>query len=418
LKLSKPNRVLFLTLLVLLRSGWSAAALDFGLALIQEAQASNEVSGSADVAFSYVPVASPWVSGPLGRYFSLYLSASVGFDLTADSDGASAWRDPPALPELGRAELTWAASPSLYLRLGRQRFQDPAGLIAAGLFDGLRAGFSAAGSRYTAGAWYTGLLYKNTADIVMTSRDQAAYQKPFALDWDDGYFASRRAMVSFEWDKPDLASRSSLTLGVLAQFDVNGDDDQLHTQYLSARFGSRLAPSLELQIDGIFGAGEAPAWAVFFAGGLGLAWMPTTALDQRLSFRALYSSPSQGDRLRSFTPVSSISQGQVFSPSLGGLSTFRGAYALRPLSALSLTAELAYFVRTDMVTFHDSRDPDKLKDDGYFLGGECYATAVWTPLPDLALTLGGGAFFPSLGNAFTESAAIRWQAALALILSI
>jgi hypothetical protein len=382
----------------------------------QEARASNE-SADADLAFSYTPVASPWVSGPLGKVFSLYLSGSVGFDFAGDSEGAAAWREPPALPELGRTEFTWTVSPSLYLRLGRQRFQDSGGLIAAGLFDGLSAGFSAAGSRFSAGAWYTGLLYKGTAEIVMTGRDQAAYQQPFALDGEDGYFASRRAMVSFEWEKHDFAPRSSLALGFLAQFDVNGDDDRLHTQYLSARFGFRLVPSLELQADGVAGAGEASAWGVFFAGGLGLAWTPSAALDQRLSFRGLYSSPSQGERLRPFTPVSSVSQGRVFSPSLEGLSTLRGAYALRPLNALSLTGELSYFIRTDTVTFQDSRDSDKLKSEGYFLGGEAYAVAVWTPLPDLALTFGGGAFFPRLGNAFTESAAVRWKAALALMLS-
>jgi hypothetical protein len=108
----------------------------------------------------------------------------------------------------------------------------------------------------------------------------------------------------------------------------------------------------------------------------------------------------------------------VFSPSLGGLSTLRGSYTLRPLTALSLTGELSYFIRTDTATYQDRRDPEKLQDEGYFLGGEWYALAVWTPLPDLALTLGGGAFFPGLGNAFTKSAAVRLQAALALMVSI
>jgi hypothetical protein len=421
--MNKSSLKLFFVFLILLRAGWSAAALDFGLVLTQEARTSNEVSGSvgADAAFSYTPAISPWVSGPLGQAFNLYLSGSAGFDYTADSGGASAWRDPPVLPELGRAELTWLASPSLYVRLGRQRFRDPAGLVAAGLFDGLSAGFSAAGSRFSAGAWYTGLLYKDTADIVMTRQDQEAYEKPFALDGDEGYFASRRVMVSFEWEKPDLDLRSSLALGILTQFDVNGDDDRLHTQYLSARYGRRLPHSLELQADGVFGMGEDPEWAVFFAGGLGLAWTPPGALDDRLSFRGLYSSPFRGEgesaRLRPFTPVSSVPQGQVFSPALGGLSALRGAYTLRPRPALSLTGELSYFIRTDTVTFQDNRETDKLKGEGYFLGGECYAAAVWTPLPDLALTFGGGAFFPRLGNAFTEDAAVRWKAALALILS-
>jgi hypothetical protein len=417
--MNKPYRALFFVSLILLRAGWSAGALDFGLTLIQEVQTSGGVSGSAggDAAFSYTPVFSPWVSGPLGRAFSLYLSGSVGFDYAADSGGNSAWRDPPVLPELGRTELTWTASPSLYVRLGRQHFQDPAGLVAAGLFDGLNAGFSATGSRFSAGAWYTGLLYKGTADIVMTSRDQAAYEKPFALNGDDGYFASRRVMVSFEWEKPDLDPRSSLALGFLAQFDANGDDDRLHTQYLSARYGRRLPHSLELQADAAFGLGEDPAWTVFFAGGLTLAWTPPGALDDRLSFRGLYSSPFRGDRLRPFTPVSSVPQGQVFSPALGGLSTLRGAYTLRLLPALSLTGELSYFIRTDTVAFQDDRDADKLKGEGYFLGGECYAAAAWSPLPDLALTFGGGAFFPRMGDAFTEDAAVRWKTALSLILS-
>jgi hypothetical protein len=49
---------------------------------------------------------------------------------------------------------------------------------------------------------------------------------------------------------------------------------------------------------------------------------------------------------------------------------------------------------------------------------EWYGTVLWAPLPDLALTLGGGAFFPGLGNAFRDDAAIRWRAALGLILSL
>jgi hypothetical protein len=418
LKLNKPYIKPFFLSLILLRA-ISAGALDFGLALNQELKTSNEASGlgqSGDGAFFYTPVVSPWLSAPLGKSFSLYLSGRVGFDYTADFEGNSAWRSPVALPELDRTELTWLASPSLYFRLGRQRFQDSTGLAAAGLFDGLSAGFSAAGSRFSLGAWYTGFLYKDTADIVMTSRDQDEYEKPFALD--EGYFASRRAMVSFEWEKPDLGMRSSLALGVLGQFDLNGDDDLFHSQYLSARYGLRLSESLELQLDAALGIGEDPEWVVFFAGGLGLNWALPGALDDHLSLRGLYSSPSQGSRLRPFIPVSSVPRGQVFGPALVGISVIRGAYTLRPRPALSLTGEASYFIRTDTVSFQDDREPEKLKGEGYFLGGECYGTALWTPLPDLALTLGGGAFFPRLGNAFTDKAEIRWKAALGLILSL
>jgi hypothetical protein len=419
LKLIKPRLKSFYITLIILAVP-SAGALDFGLVVSQEARLSNEASSGADLFVSYVPVASPWLSAPLGKTFSLYLSGSVGFDFGTDFADQADWREPLALPELGRTELVWTASPSLYLRLGRQRLRDPAGLVAAGLFDGFRAGFSAAGSRFSAGAWYTGLLYKKTADIVMTPRDRGAYARPLDLALDERYFASRRALVAFEWEKPDIDPRSSLSLGLLAQFDLNGadadDGDPLHTQYLSAAFNSRLAQTLEFQTEGVFGAGEDSDWGVFFALGLGLAWTPRGALDQRLSLRGLYSSPALGS-LRPLTPVSSVAQGQVFSPALGGLSTFRGAYTLRPRPALSLTVEASYFIRTDTVSFEDSREPDKLQKEGYFLGLEAYAAAVWTPLPDLALTLGGGAFFPGLGDAFAEDAALRLKGALTLMLS-
>jgi hypothetical protein len=418
--LNRPYIKPFFLCLVLLRAA-SAGALDFGLALNQEAKVSNEATGSGrgdtgKGAFFYTPAASPWLSAPLGKGLSLYISGSIDFGYTGDFKGDSAWRSPAARPRLDRTELSWPVSPSLYFRLGRQRFQDPAGLVAAGLFDGLSAGFSAAGSRFSLGAWYTGLLSRDRADIIMTSRDQDEYEKPFAFD--GGYFASRRALVSFAWEKPGLGGLSSLALGVLAQFDLNGGDDWLHSQYLSARGDLRLPADLELQAGAVLGIEETPEWAVFFAGALDLTWTLPGAPDDHLSLRGLYSSPYRDERLRPLVPVSSAARGQVFSPALVGISVIRGAYTLRPRPPLSLTGEASYFIRTDTVSFRDNREPEKLKGEGYFLGGECYGTALWTPLPDLALTFGGGAFFPSLGNAFADNTEIRWKAALGLILSL
>jgi hypothetical protein len=113
-----------------------------------------------------------------------------------------------------------------------------------------------------------------------------------------------------------------------------------------------------------------------------------------------------------------VLRGRVFSPALTGLSILRFAYTLRPRPVFSLSGEVSYFIRTDTVTYEDNRDSEKLKAEGYFLGGEFYAAIMWTPLPDLALTFGGGAFFPGLGDAFTGEAGIRWKAALGLVLSL
>jgi hypothetical protein len=401
----------------LLCAALPAAALDFGLALSQTLKTSNEDGNPG--AFSYSPAAIPWLGGPLGENFNLYLSGRVGFEYSAAFEGGdSAWRDPLALPELDRSELTWLLSPALSFTLGRQRFRDPAALAASGLYDGLSAAFSAGGSRFSAAAWYTGLLYKDTADILITSRDRQEHGKPAALDG-ASYFASRRALFSFEWENPGLGPRSSLALALLAQFDLNEGEERLHSQYLSGRWDVRLSGGAGLEAAAVFGAGEEQEGeaAVFFAGFLGGSWAPPGAWNGKLSLRVLYSSPSYGERLSAFVPVNSLPQGQVLSPALGGLSLVRAAYSLRPHRTLGLSAEGTYFIRTDTVSFQDSRDSDKLKSEGYFLGGELWGALQWTPLPDLALSLGGGAFFPGLGDVFEAGAEVRWKAALGVILS-
>jgi hypothetical protein len=390
----------------------SAGALDFGLVLSQEAKVSTESSVSGEGEFFYTPVASPWLSA-VGKSFSLYVSGSAGLAFRKD-----AWRRPLVLPELTRTELGWMVSPALSFTLGRQHVADPSGLVASGLFDGLSAAFSAGGSRFSAGVWYSGLLYKDTADIIMTRRDLEASLKPFALD--RSYFASRRILASLQWENPGLTPASSLTLGLLGQGDINEGDGEsrFHSQYLSARWGLRVSGSLSVEALAALGVGEQAGrdTMVFFAGALGLGWTPPTALNDTVRLRALYSSPRVNEQVIAFIPVNSLPQGQVFGPGLGGISVFKLAYSLRPLAVLSLGAEGSYFIRVDTESFQDSRDV--LREEGYFLGAEGFGTALWTPLPDVALTFGGGAFFPRLGNAFSRDAEIRWKAVVKLILSL
>jgi hypothetical protein len=270
----------------------------------------------------------------------------------------------------------------------------------------------------SAGAWYTGLLYKDTADILITTTDKAEHKKPYALD--SSYFASRRALVSFTWENPGLGPRSSLALGLLGQFDLNGGEDTLNSQYLSGRWALRFSGGFSLEAAAVLGAAEDGDGesSVFFAGALGGSWAPPGAWDDRLSLRGFYSSPSEGKSLSPFIPVNSLPQGQIFGAAPGGLSLVRAVYSLRPRRTLFLSVEYVYFIRTDTVSFQDDREPQKQKADGYFLGGEFWGTVRWTPLPDLALSLGGGAFFPGMGNVFTPDAAIRWKTALALVLSL
>jgi hypothetical protein len=393
----------------------AAGALDFGMVLNQEAKASNEIAGSGKTVnpgFFYTPVLRPWVSGPLGSRLNLYLSGSLSFDYEKDR-----WRAPAALPQLDRSELTWLVSPALSFTLGRQHLEDPSTLAASGLFDGLSGNFSAGGGRFTAGAYYSGFLYKKQADILMTGRDQSGYAQAISSAAD--YFASRRVLASFKWENPGLGPSSSLALGLLGQFDLNEGDDRLHSQFFSYRFGQRLPGGFSIERAFSLGMEEKQGelFRVALAGLVRVNWLIPEGLDDRLGFRVVYSSHDFNERLGPFIPVNSLPQGQVFSPAIGSMVVFKLDYSLRILQTLSLGAEGSYFIRLDTQTFRDNGEPDALKDTGNFLGGEFFGTAFWTPLPDVALTFGGGAFFPRLGNAFIPEAKIRWKTVLGLILS-
>jgi hypothetical protein len=51
------------------------------------------------------------------------------------------------------------------------------------------------------------------------------------------------------------------------------------------------------------------------------------------------------------------------------------------------------------------------------LGGEAYAQLIWSPLSDVSFKLGGGAFFPGLGDT-NPDATPRWQVQLNMVLVV
>jgi hypothetical protein len=181
----------------------------------------------------------PWVSASPHETLGLYFSGSVALRLEQEGwNFLPVLSAPPVLPELGRFMLAWRPLPRLGLEAGRLRWGDSNGVIAAGLFDGITVSVDLWGSGLSAGGYYTGFQYKDSADICMTLSDAAEYLQPF--DWDDPaatYFASRRVLAALSWEAPALAgSPHGLCLQGLGQFDLNDTEDWLHSQYLSLRF--------------------------------------------------------------------------------------------------------------------------------------------------------------------------------------
>jgi hypothetical protein len=208
--------------LVFLCSAFPGSAFDFGLVIQQSPEFTN-AGGNRSGELNYTGSYSPWFSSLLGKTAELYLSAKLS---TVYEGGAWTPETMPLLPEAGRFEVSWRPAASVYLEAGRIRFQDPSGFIAAGNFDGFNGSVVLGKSRLSAGAFYTGLLFKETAGILMTPEDIQTYTGA------DSYFASRRALFSTGAEFPVLTPRSSLAVNALFQFDLNGGAYDRHSEDL------------------------------------------------------------------------------------------------------------------------------------------------------------------------------------------
>lgn len=387
-----------------------AAAADFGLLLSSEGEYVSQAEGKG---FGFTGGLTPWLSAAFGETWILYLSGKFTFEYEYQTE---AWAGPP-LVELERAEIAFRPVPEAYLALGRQSYHDSAGMIASGLFDGLSGAFSFGWGRIFAGGFYSGFQYKETAKILMTDEDRGRYV--LALDYNDmdTYFASRRVIVPVSVEFPDLASRLSLSVSVLAQIDVNRDPaPALHTQYVEAQAGMEILDSLRLSVTGIgerVARGKADPQRAY-AAAFGLDWDMPGKLTDMFSLEARWGSGVSGEDSGAFLPVSDIAQGTIFSQTLSGLMNGRAFYTARPHESFSFSLGATVFWRTDLETFSDPELDRASKER--FLGTEVYGTLVWSPDSALRLSAGGGAFIP--GGAFTEEAGPRWELRAGAALSL
>jgi hypothetical protein len=395
-------------LIICLAFGMAAAAfaVDYGLVLGGEGEY-DQVMEPAE--FSLTGTAVPWVSAVLNEKIDGYLSGKLTFQYLQKQES------PSPFFEVERFEIHFRPAPPLYVSLGRQSFQDSAGMIASGLFDGLSAALSLEAGRFSLGAFYTGLLYKETAEILMTGSDIQQYEKPLNAPNLAGYFASRRVLLSLAGEFPGLTPRTSLVIQALAQLDVNGALDTLHTEYLEARFSAELFDGLHVNLGGLGELAQGTGgnqWSL--AAFAGADWEVSGAAPDLLSAQILWASGKQDSR-RAFSPVSSISPGQISGFKLEALMSAGLSYRVRPRQVFSAEAGAVYLIRTDRETLADAGlDSDSVSP---LLGPEVYGSLVWAPDSAVRLSAGGGAFFPQRGGAFRTGAPVRWKAKLGLIVS-
>ncbi|WP_148257262.1 hypothetical protein [Treponema primitia] len=409
----RKTAVFWELILIFCASGGFGA--DFGVVVKTEPE-----YGSGSENFTLTGSVNPWVSALFSPAFNLYVSAGAYAEYTEQSLPFSR-EGFPLLIELERLELNWRPVPTVSFQLGRQQYGDPAGLIMAGLFDGLHGSWGFERLRFSLGALYTGLLYKKTANIAMTAHDLESYAA--GTDYRDmtSYFASKRILVPVMVEFSDLSPRSSLALSVIAQFDMNrsdieDDEAPLHSQYLEIQYLIEPREPLHITFAASAGLVEYGKPQMGFAAMVGADYEPPQAVKDLLSFQMRWSSGRMDSFFAPFFPVSNIAVGEIFTPRLTGLMQLKAAYSIRPHTNFSAEAGAGYFIRTDLETLQDANLDPAL--DSRFLGGELYCSLIWAPQSTLRLTAGGGAFFPGLGGAFASDTGIRWKASLGLMVSL
>ncbi|MDR0402944.1 MAG: hypothetical protein LBH35_05070 [Treponema sp.] len=397
----------FLCIAAVLFCAGAVFAQDYGLVL---RSLPLFTGGDDPVNMEYTASAVPWFAAPLGEQGDLYLSGGI----SAEYAGGE-WKP---VPELYRFEIEYRFASGPRLKAGRLAYREPLNLLMNGLFDGLGLSIGLGETRLSAGAFYTGLLYKKAAHIVLSPGDYSAY-------YDRGvYFASRRLAFALDWEIPAVAgTEAALNLGIAGQFDLNEPDDQIpgdrkiHSQYALAEYTLPFSDYYNARLGAIAGIleedGRAPGFCFAVSGGL--AWLPPGGVNDRLSLDISLSSGSWNDTMRAFLPLNTIAQGKVLRPAISGLALAELGYVARLHTVLSVEAWAAYFFRTDSHTYNDP-DLDRFSRSP-LLGGEVYGGLVWAPVSDISFTLGGGAFFPQLGKAFGPGAPVKWRVSLETIFS-
>jgi hypothetical protein len=391
---------------------WGA---DFGVILDQTAAYSGSksdivfgsgASESDAPAFEYSGALIPWFSALAGDKGGIYISASAKADWKNDTLSYA--------PELLRTEFSWDFDNG-ELKLGRMQYVDPLGIIAAGLFDGAKVSIDLGEGSISAGAWYTGLLYKERAHITITPEELQSYNT--VIDYDDftnTYFAPHRAFAALGWEHRGMAGLAQAQFALLGQFDLAAEN-ALNSQYLAGKVSVPI-DAFVFTMGGCLELMEyADEYKIALMGELGITYMFTAS---RFSLSGRYSSGRAEDRsLMEFIPLTTVDQGNILNAKLSGLSVISLDYLSRLHQTFSAGITASCFLRSDLGTYNGYPVAADGNTDDNILGTELFARLLWSPVSDIQINMGGGGFLPAMGNT-NRNAPILWRVELNLILAL
>jgi hypothetical protein len=388
-------------------------SLDFGIVFNQyvsgyflpiEDDPVNNIKNEFDRSFEYRADVIPRVSfllGDIGMFF-MSLGFTMGYNGT--------YYD---IPELLRTDVMLRFG-EFGIRGGRFHYSDPMNFVVNSLLDGFQVTHNSPMGRFGLGAWFTGILYKKNAQIMITDREQDIYDAPIdRKDYHNTYFAPQRYLVSLDWEHPSVGGFMQVNTAFSAQMDgvrVPGAS-RFHSQYLTCKvsipyddlsfiLGGTLGTFFFLVEGNNFGNIQlASNYPFALAGELGVYWTLPTSFDSTLSFTGNYATGNEGDFFSSYAPLTARFFGDIFQVKMSGFTIFKLNYSARFHHTFGANFSASYYIRND-VSIH----PGNLVGDGdagegaEHMGAEVMARFVFSPFSDLQFNLGMGSFFPAMGN--------------------
>ena len=380
-----------------------AFAVDFGILVNTKIENDNDI-------FSFNPGFTPWFSIYNGKGLSFYLSGLLSLNYTDDHSGNGSWDNPVSIvPELSRFTVSYRSGQGFIFEAGRTTYTDTLGITASGFFDGARMELHLREGNLSIGAFYTGLLYKETAKIRMTEGDIDNYHSSWNWESFENYFAPKRFLTSLRWNIP-IGQANEFSAEVLAQFDVTDNEKKINSQYTMIKAAFYPQNSFMVSSGFVFETKQNENGEFFFALGAlaNLRIDLSTKVNSWLGITAKFTTGSSEEISKSFLPVNSVPQGMIFQDSISGLALIGLDYNIKIINNLFADCAFRYFIRTY----------DAPLSDGNFYGGELWASLAWQPLDDVRATFGAGAFFPGLGNAYPADTAAMFKISAGLILSL
>jgi hypothetical protein len=397
-------RFIYLFLLIILFPV-SIKAYDFGLLTSQYMGFGN--SEFRNNVNEYRGILVPRLSFLVGETGNFFTSASLDFGINDDGDIYF-------IPEILRTEFSMQSG-GFGIRAGRMSYSDPLDYIATGLFDGVQLTYNSIIGRIGLGAWYTGLLYKDNANIAMNDNDQTKLK----TDLDYGnffktYFAPSRMLVSLDWEHPSVAGLLRLKTAITGQIDLSSSSEYLNSQYITFKAGVPVN-SFFIEAGGSFEMMQNNYENnMAFACELGLKYILPTDFTSVLSFNGRFATGKSDSLLDEFIPVTTVSFGQIFDTKASGLTALSLDYSARLFDSLGGSFTMSYFFRNGSTQFYNYSGAN---NDRILLGGEIFTKFVWNALSDVQFNIGGGAFFPALGN-YWPGLSTQWRIDMSMVLAI